>query len=265
MKHDHEEHPKYHNCWPCRWLRQVREKLHNDPLKAIDLSFQFLGLLIVFIGGWVAIVELNHNTESLKTSNRVQLYTSDVGLSQEEFNRAGGKFWSVYARPATDNPTNYCRQLLTYISTDKSITGITNVEELYGKLISPESFKDADAPEDIAEMRRMYHLLSQILDEMHFAYDEWTDGVINDEELATWIGYVRAIGPNPMFLATIYHWHQENYMCRSFAEMLRQQLLTSTNPVISSNVVCYFYPEMGKPDFTNNLPDCGKEWTAPAK
>ncbi len=253
--------------WFWQWLYKLREKLGEEPVKIIELLFQVVGFSAIFI----AAVELKHNAESLKTANRVQLYTLDTGLSKENFDNPEGKFHSLDAKPQWNinaskayNVSNYCQQLLGLLCTNNEIIAVTNVQELYGKL---KSLKPADygtnAPPDLVELRKTYSVISQTLDEMHFAYDSWDDGVIDEDELATWFGYIKSMGPHPMFLAVIYNWHEKNYMCNQFADMLRYELKHNNDGSINATncaVIEYFYTEMNGVNFTNSLPQCGKPW-----
>jgi hypothetical protein len=262
--------PDLDDCGFCRWARIGVKKLIRNPVKGFELIIAFVGATGVFAGLVFAGCQVRdgarsveQNAESIKIANRVQLYNSDVGLSRLEFDNSSGKIWTLYAKPNPDDPTNYCSELLRLLNTNDYIVTIPNAPKLYTVLAGLNSFGPTNSPDNLAELRRAYNYSSQVLDEMHFAYDCWGEGVVSSNELATWIGYIKAIGPHPLFLATICRWHDENYMCRNFADLLRHELESnndgSTNEA-NRKIIKYFYKEMDDPGFLGTLPDCGEVW-----
>lgn len=256
--------------WFWQWRSQLTKDLNDgtQSIKILDLLFQAVGFSAILI----AAVELKNNAESLRTANRVQLYSLDTGLSTEYFNDPTGKFHSISVKPSwgtntnqTCNASNYCRQLLSLLCTNETNIAATNVQQLY-EILNSANTNDygKNMPADLIELRKTYNVMSQALDEMHFAYDSWGAGVIDEDELATWIGYIKSYGPNPMFLTVIYNWHQKNYMCSNFADLLKKELLLNsdyqTTNYTNYRVIGYFYPQMLDPDFITNLPACGKVW-----
>ncbi len=119
-------------------------------------------------------------------------------------------------------------------------------------------------------MRKAYILQSKTLDEIYAAYDNFKLNVIDETEMETWIGYLRAVGPHPMLLATIYHWEESHYMTLDFARFLRDRMvfnrtyiagkLTSgpfylnDQHLTSEDVIRSIYPDFYFGVFFRNLP-----------
>jgi len=252
-----------------RWACLGLKKLVRNPVKGFELGIAFLGTTGVIVGLFFAGYQLRdgarsirQNALSLKLANRVQLYNSDAGLSKMEFEDTNGKLWTLYAKPDTGDATNYCRLLLQLLNTNAAITNVPNAEELYA-LLGGLSCSPTNPADNLDHLRRAYNYSSQVLDQLHFAYDCWGEGIISSNELGTWIGYIKAIGPHPIFLATICRWHDKNYMCRNFADLLRHELEFDnggkTNEA-SCRIIHYFYKEMDDSNFLDTLPYCGEVW-----
>lgn len=209
---------------------------------------------------WHAIEK---NTESNLVASRAQLYETEHVVLSREFEKAGGKLLSMYAKPksSVQDPVLYCEQrmkpLLASITADFWTEIDANgqkrepVDVLYDKFYGLEAFADNAAPH-VAEMRAMYAHMGTVLDHMHSAYD--FDQAIKDPEFSTWKGYIDDIGAHPIFIVTIKSWKQQGYLSYYFAEFLQSELRRDP---LNRKVVDYFYPEMKNDSFLSGLQKYG--------
>jgi hypothetical protein len=222
-----------------------------------QLWLRIIEFLMFLTATYIAWRSLERNTEGILASSTTQLFYADTQLEKEEYDGADKPVWTIYGRPDTDDPTEYCQRLIGAIAKhSKSIATISNADALNKKII--ELNPPVDEIEDIAQLRRVKSHLTSILNEMHFAYDFWSKGILTRKELETWIGYLDAIGPHPLFLAEIDRWKHGRFMSRNFAEMLQTQLLKDP---LNKKIIDKFYSEMDGPAFLEGLPNYGKRWT----
>jgi hypothetical protein len=220
-----------------------------------DFWFRVIELSVIVCATGIAWRALERNTEGILTSCSTQLFDADTQVEKEEFDGADKPLWSIYGRPNTSEATAYCQQLLAAIAKKKSISTIPDAESLNAKLV--ELSPPADEVQDIAELRRVKSHVTLILNELHTAYDFWSKGIMSKEELKTWLGYFKIIGPNPLFLAEISHWKQAKFMSRNFAEMLQMKMLQTPE---DRAVIEKFYPQLATPSFLDGLANYGKRW-----
>lgn len=221
-----------------------------------DFWFRVIELSVIVCATGIAWRALERNTEGILTSCSTQLFDADTQVEKEEFDGADKPLWSIYGRPNTAESMAYCQQLLAAIAKKKSISTISDAESLNAKLV--ELNPPADEVQDIAELRRVKSHVTLILNELHTAYDFWSKGIMSKEELKTWLGYFKIIGPNPLFLAEISHWKQAKFMSRNFAEMLQMKMLQTPE---DRAVIERFYPQLATPSFLDGLANYGKRWS----
>lgn len=219
--------------------------------------FRVFELLVIFSATFIAWRTLERNTDGILASSSTQLFYADTQLEKEEYEGADKPVWTIYSRPDTNEPAEYCEQLLAAIAKhSKSIAEIPNADQLNKKII--ELNPPEDEIQDIAELRRVKSHLTSILNELHSAYDFWSKDILTKKELQTWIGYLDIIGPHPLFLAEIDRWKHAKFMSRNFAEMLQTEMLRDP---LNRKIIDKFYSEMDSPAFLEGLPSYGKKWS----
>jgi hypothetical protein len=214
---------------------------------------------VLTLGGVVfAVIGIFDGKTNILAVSRAQLYQSDYDFIKLKASNPEWKAWSIYSYADKTDATQYCETLLKVFSDDPRLYDINSAEGLYRAYSDASTFGCDPRSKDMAELRRTYSICSALLDGMHQAYDLKQNKVIDQGELETWLGYIRAIGPHPVFLTAIAHWRDSHFMTKGFAMELRRRLTCDPeNPDSKNNkrIVAKFYKVMLSPEFLEGLPE----------
>ncbi len=268
-----------------RVLAELPSAKSPEPVAYLTLVVAFLALVVGVPAAVLstcqikeAAGEVEKSAQKMLNDSRNNLYNSDDQVDRMQLELAKGRTWSIFWRPNTSDPRDYWNQHVAFLlaGTGVPVTAVQTPRQLYELFTSPATLGDSlSLPVNFEEMRKTYILLSKTLDEIYSAYDNFCLKVIDETEMETWIGYLRSMGPHPMFLATLYHWQQSHYMTQDFAKFLQDRLLNDCTfiagqltrkpfyvndlKLTSREVIEQVYPEFATKEFWEELPEKSEE------